>query len=116
MAYSKGLCQVVGKGGVGESGATSLLQHQVAGDLEIIMVVRTNETNLCANTGAIAVLVVNGNPVVHGTITDVKSSIQVNAKPGDTVIALVHAIPLFNDIVCARLGELSFTLEQCNLE
>ncbi len=111
MPESKGLCQVVGRGGVGESGATCLLHHQVTGDREIIMVVRNVENSLCPNTGAIAVLVVNGNSVAHGT-----GSIQANAKPGDNVIALVHAIPLFNGIACVRLGELYFTLEQCDLE
>ena len=40
MATAKvksGLCQVVGQGGVGESGATSLLHHKVTGKREIVM-------------------------------------------------------------------------------
>ena len=92
-----------------------MLYHKVTGKQEIVMVVRNVESSLCPNTGAVAVLLVNGVPVAHGVITDVKSSIQANAKPGDIVIVLVHAIPLFNEIVCVRLGELEFTLEQCDL-
>ncbi|MBI3704477.1 MAG: hypothetical protein HY244_11700 [Rhizobiales bacterium] len=111
-----GLCKVVGKGGVGESGATSLVAHKVTGNSEIVMVVRNVGSNLCPNTGAVAMLVVNGMPVSHGNITTAKHSIQASAKPGDQVIALVHAIPLFNEIACVRLGELDFTLEQCDLE
>ena len=116
MAATKsGACKVVGKGGVGESGATSFVYHTVTGKTEIVMVVRNTGTSLCPNTGAIAVLVVNGVSAAHGVITAAKSSIQVNAKPGDHVIALVHAIPLFNDVNCVRLGELEFSLEQCDL-
>ena len=111
-----GLCTVAGKGGVGESGATSMLYHRVTGKKEIVMVVRTVNTSLCPNTGAVAVLLVNGKSVAHAIITDLKSSIQTSAKPGDDVIALVHAFPLFNGIACIRLGELDFTLEQCDLE
>ncbi|MBI2716507.1 MAG: hypothetical protein HYX37_18975 [Rhizobiales bacterium] len=111
-----GLCQVVGKGGVGESGATALVTHTVTGKSEIVMVVRNVGSSLCPNTGAIAMLIVNGVPAAHGNITAAKTSIQASAKPGDQVIALVHAIPLFNGIMCIRLGELDFTLEQCDLE
>ena len=112
---AKGACKIVASGGVGESGATSLVYHRVTGRREIVMVVRNVGTTLCPNTGAVAVLVVNGVTVAHGVITDKKSSIQANARPGDYVIALVHAIPLFNEIACIRLGELEFTLEQCDL-
>ena len=111
-----GLCQIVGKGGVGESGATALVTHKVTGKSEIVMVVRNVGSSLCPNTGAIAMLVVNGGPVSHGNITTAKKSIQTSAKPGDQVIALVHAIPLFNEVMCVRLGDLDFTLEQCDLE
>jgi hypothetical protein len=115
MAAATGACKVVCKGGVGESGATSLVQHKVTGQNKIVMVIRNTKTSLCGNTGAIAILVVNGVTKAHGVITTAKSSIQVNAKPGDVVIGIVHAIPLFNEIVCVRLGELNFTLEQCEL-
>ena len=80
------------------------------------MVVRNIKSSLCPNTGAVAMLVINGHVAAQGVITTVKSSIQANAKPGQHVIAIVHAIPLFNKIACIRLGELQFTLEQCDLE
>lgn len=109
-------CTTVGKGGVGESGASCLLCQKVTGGREIVMVVRNTKSSLCGNTGAIALLAVNGEPKAHGDITRPKSSIQVNAKPGDQVVAVVHTLPLFNEIVCVRLGELDFALEQCDLE
>ena len=114
--YNASLCKTVAKGGVGESGASSLVHHQVTGSREVVMVVRTTETSLCGNTGAVAVLVVNGQSIDHGIITDKGATIQANAKPGDNVFALVHTIPLFNEIACVRLGELDFELQQCDLE
>lgn len=114
-AKKTGACKTVAKGGVGESGATSLLHHTVTGDKEIVMVLRRAESSLCGNTGAVGVLVVNGTPIAHGVITDRGSSVQTNAKPGDHVLALIHSIPLFNDIVCVRLGELNANLDQCDL-
>ncbi len=117
MKYTESeLCNVVGNGGVGESGATSLLHHKVTGDREIVMVVRNIRSSLCPNTGAVAVLLVNGQVVTQGIITEVNNAIQASAKPGDDVIVCAHAIPLFNEIACIRLGELEFTLEQCDLE
>jgi hypothetical protein len=88
----------------------------VTGQREIIMVVRNTESSLCGNTGAVAMLLVNGEPAAHGIITKKKSTIQANAKPGDHIVAIVHAFPLFNTVMCVRLGELEFTLEQCELK
>lgn len=112
----EGLCHTVDSGSVGESGASHLLHHKVTGDRQIIMVVRRCESDLCGNTGAIALLAVNGVPRGLGDITREQSLIQVNANPGDRITAVVHTIPLFNGIVCTRLGELKFRLEQCDLE
>ncbi len=113
---ASGLCKTVATGCVGESGSARLVTHEVTGQLEIIMVLRRGESSLCPNTGAVAVLLVNGVPQAHGMITDEGSSIQVNARPGDRIVAIVHTVPLFNDIQCFRLGELHFQLDQCDLE
>ncbi len=110
-----GPCEAVGQGGVGESGASSLILHQVTGKIQKLMVLRTTETSLCPNTGAVAVLVVNGIPRAYGNITAEGSSIQTTADPGEWVAAIVHTVPLFNDIFCIRLGELSVRLDQCDL-
>lgn len=110
-----GPCIAVGKGGVGESGASTFISHQVTGRTQILMVLRTTETSLCGNTGAVAVLVVNGIPKAFGNITAKGSSIQTTANPGDWVAAIVHTVPLFNEIVCIRLGELYVQLDQCDL-
>ncbi len=115
MASGSSPCVQVGKGGVGESGASSILVHQVTGKTSKLAVVRTLETSLCGNTGAVAVLVVNGVSAAHGNITAKGSSIQAEAKPGDWVVAIVHTVPLFNNIMCVRLGELYFGLDQCHL-
>jgi hypothetical protein len=110
-----GPCIAVGKGGVGESGASTFIAHQVTGEIQKLMVLRTTETSLCPNTGAVAVLVVNGIPRAYGNITAQGSSIQTTADPGEWVAAIVHTVPLFNEIVCKRLGELKVQLDQCDL-
>lgn len=116
MAKSKGSpCVEVAKGGVGESGSASLVAHQVQSKISKLMVLRTVETDLCPNTGAVALLVVDGSVAASGVITQDGSSIQAEATAGAWVIGLVHTFPLFNDIHCFRLGELSFRLDECDL-
>jgi hypothetical protein len=108
-------CVEVAKGGVGESGASSMVTHEVSARIAKLMVLRTVESSLCPNTGAVAILSVNGNVQASGTITAVGSSIQAEAGPGDWVVGIVHTVPLFNDIHCIRLGELSYRLDECDL-
>ena len=109
-------CIAVAKGGVGESGASSFLFHKLDAKIQKIMVLRNVESSLCPNTGAVAMLVVNGKPVAQGDITKVGSSIQTDTVgAGDVVVAIVHTVPLFNEIVCIRLGELSVVLDECDL-
>lgn len=108
-------CLSVGSGSVGETGATSLLCHTVGGATSKMVVLRRKNSSLCPNTGAVAVLSVNGIPVASGTLTGQGSSIQAEANPGDHVTAVVHTIPLFNNVVCIRLGTLEFQLDECDL-
>ena len=116
MTDSKsGPCIAVGHGSVGESGVSTLISYQVTGTIQKLMVLRTTKTSLCGDTGAVAVLVVNGVPTAYGDITALGSSIQTTANPGDWVTAIVHTVPLNNGIVCVRLGELSVQLDQCDL-
>lgn len=115
-ATDSSLCQVVSKGRVGETGIVSRVHHQVTGGREVMMVLRNTESSLCPNTGAVAMLIVNGKPASTGDITQKNASIQANVNPGDHVYALVATVDLFNGIVCVRLGNLSYTLEQCDLE
>ena len=118
MPKSKaGACVAVANGGVGESGASSFLLHKVKAKIQKLMVLRNVNSSLCPNTGAVAMLVVNGNPVAQGDITKVGSSIQTagTVKSGDVVAAIVHAVPNFKKIVCIRLGELSVELRECDL-
>ncbi len=81
------------------------------------MVLRNVASTLCGDTGAVAMLVVNGKPVAQGNITKVGSSIQTPAAvgKGGVVVAIVHTLPLFNEIICSRIGELSVVLNECDL-
>lgn len=116
MPESKsGPCIAVGYGAVGEPGASTLIEHQVTGKIQKLMVLRTTETSLCPDHGAVAVLVVNGDPRAYGNITTQGSSIQTTANPGEWVAAIVHTVPLHNGIACVRLGELKVQLDQCDL-
>ena len=115
--YKGGACVAVAEGGVGESGASSFLLHKVTAKIQKIMVLRNVNSSLCPNTGAVGMLVVNGNPVAQGDITKKGSSIQTpgTVKSGDVVVAIVHTVPNFKQIVCIRLGELSVVLDECDL-
>ena len=115
--YKAGACVTVSKGGVGESGASSFLLHKVAATTQKLMVLRNVDSSLCGNTGAVGMLVVNGNPVAQGDITKIGSSIQTPATvgSGDVVTAIIHTVPTFSDVVCIRLGELSVVLDECDL-
>ena len=110
-----GPCEEVYRGGVGESGATSTAIHKVKASMDKMMVIRRGDSSLCPNTGAAAMLLVNGVPQAIGDITDDHASIQAYAPAGATVVGIVHTYPRFNDVVCVRLGELHFTLEECDL-
>jgi len=101
----------VAENAVGERGDSCLLVHRVEGEGKRLVVLRNVRSSLCGNTGAVALLVVNGEPKVHGVLTKVGSSLQVDAGPGDHVVATVHTIPLFNGIECIRLGELHLALD-----
>lgn len=116
MAESNnGPCKTTGTGGVGESGSASQVVHQVTGASQQLMVVKTVETSLCGDTAAIATLVVDGQPVATGNISVPGTSIQATAEPGSWAVALVQTVPLHNDIICIRLGELEYELQQCEL-
>ncbi len=115
-ASRKSLCVEVAKGGVGESGASSLVVHQVKSEISKLMVLRRTESSLCPNTGAAAMLLVNGALKDFGVITAEGSSIQAEAPPNAWVTGIVHTFPLFNDTMCIRLGELHFQLDECDFE
>jgi len=61
-------------------------------------------------------LVVNDKPVAQGDITKKGSSIQTPATvgSGDVVTAIIQTFPLFNNIKCVQLGELSVVLDECD--
>lgn len=111
-SYAAGM--VVGKGTVGESGPVETVKYTVKAKEKVRMTVRTTETSLCGNTGAFALLFVNGTLQASGSITDEGDSIQASAAPGDHIVAYVATHPIPNEIVCIRLGELHFNLIQHN--
>jgi hypothetical protein len=114
MSTDADACKVVAKGGVGESGASLFLSHTVGGPISKFIVLRNVNTSLCPNTGAVGLLVVNGLPVASGELSAAGSAIHTEATAGAHVAAIVHTVPLFNGVVCIRLGELSVTLEECD--
>jgi len=103
---------VVGKGAVGESGSVATVEYKVKAREKVLMKVSTIETSLCGNTGAFALLFVNGTFQAFGSITDKGDSIQASAAPGDHIVAYVATHPIPNEIVCIRLGDLYFHLIQ----
>jgi hypothetical protein len=115
MASPTGACVTVGKGSVGASGASAQVTHKVGGPTSKIIVLRTVDTSLCPDTGAAALLVVNGIHFTVGRITAKGSSIQTEARPSDQVAAIVHTYPLFNGVTCVWPGELAFILEECQI-
>lgn len=115
MTMDSGACVTVGKGGVGESGAATLMTHTVGGPTSKMIVLRNAGSSLCPNTGAVGVLIVNGVAVASGTISAAHGSIQHEAAAGSLVAAIVHTFPLFNGVLCVRLGELTVHLDECDL-
>jgi hypothetical protein len=112
--FDSSSCIEIARGGVGESGASSLLIHEHNEAGQKLAVLRNAETSLCPNTGAVGMLVVNGQPVAQGDLTEVGSSIQSTINSGDVLAAVIQAIPKFNEISCVRLGELSVVLLECD--
>jgi hypothetical protein len=106
---------IVGKGCVGECGKTAKIEYKVKATINKMMIARTVKTSLCPNTGAYAFLFKNGKEVAHGSITKKGASIQTEAAPGDKIVVYVMMYPLFNEIICIRLGELNFVLIQQDL-
>lgn len=114
-ALTTNACVAVAQGGVGESGASSQLIYQVNSKIAKLIVLKTSESSLCPNTGAVGILIVNGKPQAFGDLTPVGSSIQTEVHQGDNVVAIIHTVPLFNEIACIRLGELNVVLNECDL-
>lgn len=114
--YKADSCVAVANGSVGKT-KSSFLLHKLEAKIQKIMVLRNVDSSLCADTGAVAMLLVNATPVAQGNITKKGSSIQTPAAvgSGDVVTAIIHEVPLHNDIQCIRHGELSVELSECDL-
>jgi len=116
MSVRTAACETVGHGAVGEAGNVASVTRQLGSrPPSKLMIVKNVGTDLCGDHGAWAVLTVNGNPVAIGDITASGASIQTEAAPGDTVVGIVHTVPLNNGIVCVRLGNLKFELLECDI-
>jgi len=113
---NKSVCDVIASGAVGESGASTMLTHSVEAEYSKMIVLRADEDqSLCPNTGVVAILIINGEVVASDTLSPERDSISYEGMPGDKVVAIVHTIPLFNEIMCVRLGDFNFTLSECDL-
>ncbi len=94
-AITTNACLAVAKGGVGESGASSQLIHQDKCKIAKLMVLKTVESSLCRNTGAVGILIINGTPKAFGDITKPGSTIQAEAKPGDNIWSQRNSFDFF---------------------
>lgn len=112
MSTTQSSGKIVGKGILGEEGKTVTIEYNFEPEIKIarLMIVKTVKTDLCANTGAFAFLFINGQEVSNGSITELNSSIQAEAKPGDKIAVFATLYPQFNDIACVRLGNLNLNL------
>lgn len=104
--------KVVGKGCVGECGSTATVEYNVAAPTHINMLVKTVESSLCGNTGALAFIFRNGEEVAHGRLTGPGAMLQAEAAPGDQIVVFALTYPIPNEIVCVRQGNLDFEVIQ----
>lgn len=111
--------EIVGTGCVGECGETAgpsaTIEYTVASGSNVLMIVKTVERGLCMDTGVYAFLFKNGKEVANGHINQKGDSIKTKAAPGDKIVAYALTYPLFNGIICIRLGELKFNLIKKNV-
>ena len=106
---------VANKVKVGETGSPKELNHNVAEAVTKRIVLQTIETDLCPSHAAIAFLVVDGRLKAHGDISAKGSAIETGVSKGQTVYAIVHAVPVPNDVVCVRLGDVTVSLFDCGI-
>jgi len=107
-------CVEIERAAVGQPGESAIMVHQHSESGQKLAVLRNEQSNLCQNTGAVGILVVNGQPVAQGDLTEVGSSIEARVSTGDVLAAVVHTIPKLNGVVCVTLGELTAVLQECD--
>ena len=112
---NQGPCIQVGKGGVGESGSSVMLTHNVVSPIEKLVKFQNSSTSLCPNTGVAAMIVINGSSITSGNLTAAGSFIQATVQSGDSIVVIAHTVPLFNGVSCVRLGEAELSLQECDL-
>lgn len=111
----KSPCTVIESGSVGEIAESVMLTHQLSSEYSKMLVLRRKESSLCPNTGVIAIVVIDGEVVASGSINSEGSTLTHELQQNETAVVVVRTVPVFNDIVCIQLGELSFDLEECDL-
>ncbi len=115
MSETQSPGKIVEKGSVGERGNTATVEHKLKTKIAKFIIVRNVETSLCGNTGAFAFLFKNGQEVSNGSITELGSTMLLEAAPEDQVAVFVTLYPLFNDIQCIRLGDLNFNVIEMDI-
>ncbi|MDJ0704126.1 MAG: hypothetical protein QNJ46_12655 [Leptolyngbyaceae cyanobacterium MO_188.B28] len=111
MTYKAAPKSVVGTGCVGECGNNVTVPYMVPKGISKVAV-KIEENSLCPNTDALAYITGSSiDPLVGPVfITDEGSSLMANVAAGDNIVLYVTLAPLFNGIVCIRLGTLNFHL------
>ena len=105
---------VVATGCVGACGVPGELGYYVtpASQRAVPLCLQNLNSSLCPNTGAFALIYVDGSLVASGVITAVGSSIPFVAQAGSTVKVLVPTFSINNGIQCIWLGNLNFGLKR----
>jgi len=103
---------------VGACGSSSTISYPVlcvsSVSKTVRFCVRNEASSLCPNTGAVATVFIDGNPVSTSVITPVGSTISFSAKCGSKVKVVTTTYPLNNGIHCVWQGELTVGLRRLN--
>ncbi|MEM9028144.1 MAG: hypothetical protein AAGC70_07225 [Pseudomonadota bacterium] len=106
-------CNAISKVQVGEAGKVASIDHPSPEAITKRFVFQNDNTDLCDNTGVVALLVVSGQIKSQAVLTTKGDSIEATVGKGETVTAIAHTVPLPNDIVCIGLGNATLTLFDC---
>ena len=107
------LCRTVDTDTVGDK-EIAHYKHSGNENIETIVVLRRSDSNLCPSHAAVGLLLA-GDQLIHGLLSEAPF-IQINVRPGEEVVAVVLEVRIDDDVMCIEHGELSFTIEECQLE
>lgn len=111
---STNACKKIGSSLIGQATSNQVATYQVPSGQEKLIVLRCERNNLCPNTGVLTTLLLNGKIATQGILESLTDTIQCNATPGDSVVAVASLYPLMNSARCMELGDALVTLSECD--